>query len=74
MPGTKHFLSFPSKCPTESRGQAKLPLADNREWMGPGGLRGLQIRWRAPFGVRGGFDSLALPPTPRTRHSDLYDV
>ena len=33
-----------------------------REWMGPGGLHGLQIRWRAPFGVRGGFDSLALPP------------
>ncbi len=30
--------------------------------MGPGGLHGLQIRWRAPFGVRGGFDSLALPP------------
>ena len=30
--------------------------------MGPGGLHGLQIRWRASFGVRGGFDSLALPP------------
>jgi len=25
------------------------------------GLR-LQLRWRASFGVRGGFDSLALPP------------
>ena len=30
--------------------------------MGPGGPHGLQLRWRAPFGVRGGFDSLALPP------------
>ena len=33
------------------------------EWMGPGGPHGLQLRWRAPFGVRGGFDSLALPPS-----------
>ena len=32
------------------------------EWMGPGGPHGLQLRWRASFGVRGGFDSLALPP------------
>lgn len=30
--------------------------------MGPGGPHGLQLRWRASFGVRGGFDSLALPP------------
>ena len=33
------------------------------EWMGPGGPHGLQLRWRASFGVRGGFDSLALPPS-----------
>jgi hypothetical protein len=32
------------------------------EWMGPGGPHGLQLRWRASFGVRGGFDTLALPP------------
>jgi len=32
------------------------------EWMGPGGSHGLQLRWRASFGVRGGFDSLTLPP------------
>ena len=31
--------------------------------MGPGGLRGLQLRWPRPFGRGGGFDSLALPPT-----------
>ena len=30
--------------------------------MGPGGPHGLQLRWRASFDVRGGFDSLALPP------------
>lgn len=30
--------------------------------MGPGGPHGLQLRWRVPFGMRGGFDSLALPP------------
>ena len=30
--------------------------------MGPGGLRGLQLRWPRPFGRGGGFDSLALPP------------
>ena len=35
---------------------------DTREWMGPGGLHGLQIRWQAAFAVCGGFDSLALPP------------
>ena len=33
--------------------------------MGPGGLRGLQIRWPRPFGRGGGFDSLPLPPQPR---------
>ena len=32
------------------------------EWIGPGGLRGLQIRWWVPFGVHGGFDSHPLPP------------
>ena len=32
------------------------------EWMGPGGLCGLQIRWLLPSGRSGGFDSLALPP------------
>ena len=32
--------------------------------MGPGGLRGLQIRWPRPFGRGGGFDSLPLPPPP----------
>ena len=37
---------------------------DTREWMGPGGLHGLQIRWQAAFAVCGGFDSLALPPEP----------
>jgi len=40
--------------------------------MGPGGPHGLQLRWRASFGVRGGFDSLALPPIqimiPSTAH------
>ena len=30
--------------------------------MSSGGLHGLQLRWRASFDVRGGFDSLALPP------------
>jgi len=39
------------------------------EWMGPGGPHGLQLRWRASFGVRGGFDSLALPPNKyRLKH------
>src|SRR5689334_1902764 len=33
-----------------------------REWMGPGGSRGLQNRCGAAFVVPGGFDSLALPP------------
>ena len=33
-----------------------------RERMGPGGHRGLQIRWPRPFGPGGGFDSLSLPP------------
>ena len=36
--------------------------ASSRERMGPGGLRGLQIRWPRPFGRGGGFDSLSLPP------------
>jgi len=36
------------------------------EWMGPGGPHGLQLRWRASFDVRGGFDSLALPPVRHT--------
>ena len=40
----------------------RVSSPDLWEWMGSGGLHGLQIRWRAPFGVRGGFDSLALPP------------
>ena len=40
------------------------------EWMGPGGLHGLQIRWRASFDVRGGFDSLALPPCDNREWSD----
>ena len=38
-------------------------VIETREWMGPGGLHGLQIRWQAAFAVCGGFDSLALPPT-----------
>ena len=37
-------------------------VTETREWMGPGGLHGLQIRWQAAFAVCGGFDSLALPP------------
>ncbi len=35
---------------------------DVRERMGPGGLRGLQIRSSGASGVRGGFDSHAFPP------------
>ena len=40
----------------------RSPSPAPRERMGPGGLRGLQTRWRAPFGVRGGFDSHPFPP------------
>src|SRR6476646_4013503 len=39
-----------------------FPLRCVREWMGPGGSRGLQHRCGAAFVVLGGFDSLALPP------------
>ena len=35
------------------------------ERMGPGGSRGLQIRCLGAFALRGGFDSLALPPKLR---------
>ena len=45
---------------------SKHPLSSRRappwEWIGSGGLRGLQIRRWAPYGVHGGFDSLPLPP------------
>ena len=34
-----------------------------RERIGPGGLRGLQIRWWAPFGVHGG----SIPPAPDSK-------
>ena len=44
------------------------------EWMGPGGPHGLQLRWRASFGVRGGFDSLALPPVQHRRLQLIMQV
>ena len=34
-----------------------------RERIGPGGLRGLQIRWWVPFGVHGG----SIPPAPDSK-------
>ena len=42
-------------------------LTQARERMGPGGLRGLQLRWPRPFGRGGGFDSLSLPPYANLR-------
>src|SRR5438270_10305288 len=47
----------PARCPRES-----THVCWHREWMGPGGSRGLQNRCGAAFVVPGGFDSLALPP------------
>ena len=45
-----------------------------RERMGPGGFRGLQIRWPRPCGRGGGFDSLSLPPVYTGAEKPLDDV
>lgn len=37
-------------------------MTTGREWMGPGGPRGLQIPSSGAFTVRGGFDSHTFPP------------
>ena len=50
-------LAAPPPAPCGAR-----TVAQSGERMGPGGSRGLQIRWSRPCGRDGGFDSLSLPP------------